>query len=249
MTSDSLPIACYGKLPSDREYVHHQVGTLAVDGFDHWVRTGHRQAFLGCTVSPDAYDRASAFGVVFPTPDGPDLWAVLTPSRDATGRRYPFWVAWRPPHRQGLCPAGFQRAHSFAERSPADLAALNYGLQLPLAPAGNPITEADFWRNATRRLTDTPTLPLTLFWTMPAASSSSNGSPAASAALYLFPNMPPPSFYAHLFTPNRDPPFVYAPARTPAPHANDTLSALAPQHRRLLHDLTQPPTAFLDALG
>jgi type VI secretion system ImpM family protein len=314
MELDSLPIACYGKLPSDREYVHHQTGDLAVEGFDTWVRNGHRQAFLGRSGSLDGYDRAPAFGVVFSTSANRPLWAVLKASRDATGRRYPFWVAWPPPAPDHpLSPAAFRNALGFVEaatqgdlepselgdhvpqmtgssprsgdgappdassmeafleaalpadaalsprqflatwmgvfagRSPGDLTALNYGLQLPLPAGTDPVAAADYWRTATRRIVGASTLPVSLFWSLPAADAAFPE--REPGALQLFLKSPPPQLYAHLFAPDRDPSFIYAPARTTPDHADDTMAVLPARHRRLLDDLSRSPAAFLDALG
>lgn len=99
MEVQSLPIACHGKLPSDREYVHYQIGTLPVGAFDRWVRTAHAQAFLGrATDVRHAYDRAPSYHFAFASEaHALPLLGVLKTSRDATGRRYPFWVAWAEP--------------------------------------------------------------------------------------------------------------------------------------------------------
>lgn len=99
MEVQSLPIACHGKLPSDREYVHYQIGSLPAGALDEWVRTAHARAFFGRPPGVrDAYDHAPAYRFAFSsgTPDGP-LLGVLKTSHDATGRRYPFWVAWNEP--------------------------------------------------------------------------------------------------------------------------------------------------------
>jgi len=93
----SVPIACHGKLPVDREYVHLQVGDIVVDELDQWVRDAHRHAFLRPKSPTDGYDRAPAFGFVFESESGHHLHGILAPSRDSTGRRYPFWTAWPAP--------------------------------------------------------------------------------------------------------------------------------------------------------
>lgn len=93
----SIPIACHGKLPIDREYVHRQVGDIAVDELDRWVRDAHRHAFLQPNAPTDGYDHAPAFGFIFEPDSGHRLQGVLAPSRDSTGRRYPFWTAWPAP--------------------------------------------------------------------------------------------------------------------------------------------------------
>jgi len=93
----SIPIACHGKLPVDREYVHLQVGDIAVNELDQWVRDAHRHAFLRPKAPTDGYDRAPAFGFVFESESEHHLHGVLAPSRDSTGRRYPFWTAWPAP--------------------------------------------------------------------------------------------------------------------------------------------------------
>ncbi len=115
MTAAAPPIACHGKLPTGREYVHHQAGGLDVAPLDQWVQTGHRHAFAGDGPTA-AYDRSSAFGFVFPTESGPSLQGVMHPSHDATRRRYPFWVAWQPA-APSLHQSLFVDALSFAERA------------------------------------------------------------------------------------------------------------------------------------
>jgi len=295
MPRPPLPVACHGKIPSGREYVHHQVGPLDVEPLDRWVRDAHRRAFAGGRGPVEGYDAAPTIGFVFSPAAGPALEGVLRASSDSTDRRYPFWVAWpaggaslrapmlraaerfvdqavegtilprslgvhlaklqttaahptpaAPPNRtldallqsDHSAPNGADAARllglwmqTFAGRPVSALRRLEYGVQLPLDASGTVLDVVDFWMNATRRLSRTPALALTLFWTFPASGPTAASPPGY---LLLFSAVPPPGLYAHLFDPGTDRPFVYAPERVAAHHAADALADLPPEYRSLL---------------
>jgi type VI secretion system ImpM family protein len=112
MNRPSLPIACHGKIPSEREYVHHQVGPLDVEPLDRWIRESHRRAFAGGRGPVDGYDASPPVGFVFSVTPETALEGVLQASRDSTDRRYPFWVAW-PAGGPSLRAPLFRAAESF----------------------------------------------------------------------------------------------------------------------------------------
>ena len=94
------PAACFGKTPRHGDFVRHRVGP-ALRAFDEWagraVYEGRRRRGFDA-----AYDAASGAGdvvrFVYAPPRAPvPLVGALCPSRDRSGRRYPFIVAAEAP--------------------------------------------------------------------------------------------------------------------------------------------------------
>lgn len=86
---------CFGKLPSHGDFVRVHATGRAVEGLDAWLQRGvrHAQRSLGRAFDA-ASDGAPAVSFVFDPPAGPHLLlGALKPSRDRSGRRYPFLVA------------------------------------------------------------------------------------------------------------------------------------------------------------
>ncbi|NBC84564.1 MAG: type VI secretion system-associated protein TagF [Bacteroidetes bacterium] len=318
----SLPIACHGKLPVDREYVHCQVGDISVDELDRWVRDAHRRAFLQPSAPTDGYDRAPAFGFVFETESARRLQGVLAPSRDSTGRRYPFWMAWPAsgldistalfanrlrfvsrvirgeisidslsslpspdrsftahshpypeseteqddafvpefgtsflddslPTGSALTPSQFLAVwmNVFAGKTEAHIRRFNYGLQIPLPSAESATRSAALWIDATRRITRSPHLPVSAFWTLRRLTTQegpgNDARPSMMEAsespvplfLLLFFGPAPTGAYEHLFDPTRDRSFLYDPTRIDPAQAASILDSLPPEHRRIVDAL------------
>jgi type VI secretion system ImpM family protein len=318
----SLPIACHGKLPVDREYVHHQVGDISVDELDRWVRDAHRRAFLQPSAPTDGYDRAPAFGFVFETETARRLQGVLAPSRDSTGRRYPFWAAWPAsgldlsaalfadrlrfvsrairgeisidslsslsspdrsfparthhsfaseteqddtvvppfgtsfldhslPTGSALTPAQFLAAwmNVFEGKTEAQIRRFNYGLQIPLPSRESATRSAALWIEATRRITRSPHLPVSAFWSLrrlttledPDEDARPSMMEASQASvplfLLLFFGPAPTGAYEHLFDPTKDRSFLYDPTKIDPAQAASILDSLPPEHRRIVDAL------------
>ena len=90
------PVACFGKTPRHGDFVRHRV-TDSLRDFDEWVG---RAVFEGRRARgfDEAYDGATVVRFVFASPRFPTpLAGALYPSRDRSGRRYPFIVAAEAP--------------------------------------------------------------------------------------------------------------------------------------------------------
>lgn len=86
------PAACFGKTPRHGDFVRHRVGP-ALRAFDEWVGRavyhGRRRPRFDA-----AYDAGAVVRFVYAPPRAPAaLVGALCPSRDRSGRRYPFIVA------------------------------------------------------------------------------------------------------------------------------------------------------------
>ena len=87
-----LPAACFGKTPRHGDFVRHRLGP-SLRAFDEWVGRavyeGRRRAGFD-----SAYDAGAVVRFVWTPPRaGVPLVGALSPSRDRSGRRYPFIVA------------------------------------------------------------------------------------------------------------------------------------------------------------
>jgi type VI secretion system protein ImpM len=101
MQADTLPAACLGKLPTAGDFVRHRASTPTMRAFDEWVQHGLYQARQRQNGWEAAYDTAPTTRFVFQGRRAPNaLLGVLRPSRDRTGRAYPFMVAAEVPTRR-----------------------------------------------------------------------------------------------------------------------------------------------------
>jgi len=101
MQTETLAAACLGKLPTHGDFVRHRATTPAMRSFDEWVQKGLYRAKQRRRGDLDAvYDDAPAFHFMFNGRRGTaTLLGVMKPSRDRSGRTYPFMVAVEvPPH-------------------------------------------------------------------------------------------------------------------------------------------------------
>lgn len=100
MRTDTLIAACHGKLPTHGDFVRHRATTPAVRAFDEWVQKGLYQARQQRRSALEAvYDEAPAIRFVFNAQEGTmPLLGVMKPSRDRSGRTYPFTVSVEAPH-------------------------------------------------------------------------------------------------------------------------------------------------------
>lgn len=103
MPTDTLTASCIGKLPTHGDFVRHRATTPAMRAFDAWVQKGlfrarqHRRNELEAV-----YDEAPALRFLFNAPNGaPTLLGVMKPSRDRSGRTYPFTVSTEVPRQEG----------------------------------------------------------------------------------------------------------------------------------------------------
>ncbi len=103
MPTDTRAAACLGKLPTHGDFVNHRASTPTMRSFDEWVRKGLYQARQRSNGQwEDAYDAAPPIHFLFcgrgqQAPNA--LLGVLRPSRDRTGRTYPFIVTCEVPKR------------------------------------------------------------------------------------------------------------------------------------------------------
>lgn len=100
---DAAPsAACYGKLPSRGDFVRHHGGGRGLEALDAWLQRGvlHAQRAAGRALD-QASDEAPATAFVFDPPAGAHILAgALRPSRDLSGRRFPFVVAVEVPRNR-----------------------------------------------------------------------------------------------------------------------------------------------------
>ncbi len=95
METTTGPVFCFGKVPGHGDFVRHGAGGTGLQEMDAWFQKGLfaarervRDGF------DDAYDAAPAYAFVFaPADEGRTLIGVVQTSRDRSGRRYPFLVA------------------------------------------------------------------------------------------------------------------------------------------------------------
>lgn len=103
MPTDTRAAACLGKLPTHGDFVNHRASTPTMRTFDEWVRKGLYQARQHSDGRwKTAYDRGATTHFLFcgrgqQAPNA--LLGVLRPSRDQTGRTYPFIVTCEVPKR------------------------------------------------------------------------------------------------------------------------------------------------------
>lgn len=96
VTDRLQPTACFGKTPRHGDFVRHRVGP-ALRAFDEWagraVYQGRREPAFDA-----AYDAEAIVRFVWSPPRASvPLVGALAPSRDRSGRRYPFIVAAEAP--------------------------------------------------------------------------------------------------------------------------------------------------------
>lgn len=100
---DTRAAACLGKLPTHGDFVKHRASTPTMRAFDEWVRNGLYQARNRSGVDWEShYDQAPVIHFLFSgrgqqAPNA--LLGVFRPSRDRTGRTYPFAVTCEVPKR------------------------------------------------------------------------------------------------------------------------------------------------------
>lgn len=94
MQAETLAAACVGKLPTHGDFVSHRAGTPAMRAFDEWVQKGLYRARQRDGSWEDRFHEAPPMDFVFtPRKTSNLLLGVLQPSRDRSGRAYPFTVA------------------------------------------------------------------------------------------------------------------------------------------------------------
>jgi type VI secretion system protein ImpM len=90
--SGVYPAACLGKLPAFADFVRHNATARETLALDEWIQHGlyHAQQLLR-TEWDSSFDRAPAYSFIF-WPENSDRFLVghMGPSRDKSGRRYPF---------------------------------------------------------------------------------------------------------------------------------------------------------------
>jgi type VI secretion system ImpM family protein len=87
-------VACFGKLPSAGDFIRYNASGPAMRALDTWVQRGllHAAGRLGRAMEA-RYDAALPCGFVLHLDGAPSTLAgLLLPSRDRTGRKYPFMV-------------------------------------------------------------------------------------------------------------------------------------------------------------
>lgn len=101
MPTETLTAACHGKLPTHGDFVRLRAATPAGRVFDEWVQKGLYQARHQRRRELEAvYDDAAAIRFVFNTRGRTSpLLGVMKPSRDQSGRTYPFTVFVEAPIR------------------------------------------------------------------------------------------------------------------------------------------------------
>lgn len=103
-----MQLAYFGKLSSRGDFVRHNGSTPAVRALDAWIQNGLRT--LGQRIDgglDGAFDNAGSSGFVLRHLDAPGpVLGTIRPSRDASGRTYPFFVLLQ------LDDAGADRASS-----------------------------------------------------------------------------------------------------------------------------------------
>ncbi len=121
MQAVSPGAACFGKLPTHGDFVRHHAGGRAMRTFDEWVQRGLRLA--AASAGGEAEPGGGAFCFFADVPGAPHALAgALRPSRDRTGRRYPFLVAVEVEKRQvegRRIPSWPVRYHAFYEAAAA----------------------------------------------------------------------------------------------------------------------------------
>jgi type VI secretion system ImpM family protein len=95
MQADIPGASCFGKLPTHGDFLRYNASGRAMQAFDAWVQQGivEAQRLLGQDLIP-AFEQAGTTCFFFDAPNAPHVLAgALRPSRDRSGRRYPFLVA------------------------------------------------------------------------------------------------------------------------------------------------------------
>lgn len=94
--------SCFGKLPTRGDFVRYSAGGGAMRAFDEWVQQGIVEARRQLGPGLDAaFEAAGAWCFFVEVPNTPHaLVGALRPSRDRSGRRYPFLVAVEVEKRQ-----------------------------------------------------------------------------------------------------------------------------------------------------
>jgi len=89
------PAGCLGKLPAFADFVRHNATARETLALDEWIQHGlyHAQQLLR-TEWDSSFEKAPAYSFVF-WPENADRFLVghMRPSRDRSGRRYPFVVS------------------------------------------------------------------------------------------------------------------------------------------------------------
>lgn len=92
MSSDTLPVQCYGKLPTYGDFVRFNAAGEVMQDLDSWLQKGLLQA---SSKNLDESDLSSApvYRFVYRPPGkNTSLAGVMRPSRDQSGRRFPFII-------------------------------------------------------------------------------------------------------------------------------------------------------------
>ncbi len=94
-TTGLYPAGCLGKLPAFADFVRHNATAREMLALDEWIQHGlyHAQQLLRAEWDT-AFENAPAYNFIF-WPESADRFLVghLRPSRDRSGRRYPFVVS------------------------------------------------------------------------------------------------------------------------------------------------------------
>lgn len=94
MQAETLAAACLGKMPTYGDFVRHRASTPSMRALDAWMQQGlYRAKQRDGRAIDSAYDAAPIYHFLFNEPEAPStLLGVLKPSRDRSGRKYPFMV-------------------------------------------------------------------------------------------------------------------------------------------------------------
>lgn len=124
METTTRSVLCFGKLPIHGDFVRFGASRAGVQAIDAWFQKG---LFVARERVPekfdDAYDASPVFSFVFSPPDAAEaLVGAMQPSRDRSGRRYPFLVAFEvdvsllEPRSVALLPVQFGGFYAWASQ-------------------------------------------------------------------------------------------------------------------------------------
>lgn len=94
MTSPTLPVACYGKLPAFGDFIRYNTNGQGMQILDQWIQKGLYLAknYLGREWDT-IYSPEKAFFFIYPFAEQNQYYAgIFRPSKDRGNRKYPFLI-------------------------------------------------------------------------------------------------------------------------------------------------------------